>query len=612
MKERTILNRTALWLLFIALPIMVLVGAKDARALGHYGIPGTVAGCDECHDFAGGYYDSVTLGNLRWVRSTINARSVVFTSFATPPGTLADGDDGNLDGACEVCHTSTTYHTNTGDGTTHFDGTNCILCHPHFESDITNYFEPRFVGTQSHTTHFADPKGPLFEIKRPNDFCTYYCHDTDDFKRFKDGELLADTNVCDDCHSAGGAFNGVNDAKAEWEDGIYESNGIDLKAGNEGWCGTCHDGGTSIVDGVPAPNVMGNNTTYGYNVSGHGKDPLNYITCDGCHDFALAHTDGRARTYKATSSNPDRSYRNGYRLNDDMTIPRNGEGAQTSFKLCTNCHVYTSITNRLVTNFRDDLKNVTFSYHENHLEWYNTFLAYDSDFDGVGTPEGYNVADSAMSCPACHNVHGSKTPAMMRSGELIGHPNDAFEFRWYEADGTTVTTIFANSQYGALECDNVPNLSHNHVCFGCHPPGLPPNPPTLIRYYRAPGGPVTLVVNNVWTTDLSNTIKDIFAVGEDVRYHVSFTVSGEGSYFIKSPKKQSKAFNTSGTKWSTKLPKTGTLSAGDYEWTWDETISGTATPGSGAKVKIQLKMFDAPGGTVITKDASNHPFDIAP
>jgi hypothetical protein len=123
---------------------------------------------------------------------------------------------------------------------------------------------------------------------------------------------------------------------------------------------------------------------------------------------------------------------------------------------------------------------------------------------------------------------------------------------------------------------------------------------------------VTVIVNNVWTTDLSNTIKDTFAVGEDVRYHVSFTVSGGGSYFIKSPKKTSKAFNTSGDNWKTKLPKTGTLSAGDYEWTWDETIPGAATPGSGAKVKIQLKMFDAPGGSLITKDSKNHPFDIAP
>jgi hypothetical protein len=610
MRRWNTFNKAALFLLLsLALPILLVVGAQDAYALGHYGIPGTVDGCDECHDFAGGFYDDAGSGNLRWVKPTINSRSVVFTSFGTPPGTLADGNDANLDGPCEVCHTTTKYHTNTGDGTTHFDGTNCILCHPHFLDDITNYFEPRFVGTQSHVTHFSDPKGPLFEVKRPDDFCTFYCHDAGDFERFKDGELLADTNVCDDCHSAGGAFNGVSDAKAKWEDGVYKKNGYELKAGNEGWCGTCHDGGTSVVDGVTAPNVMGDNVTYGYNISGHGNDPLNYITCDGCHDFAVSHTDGRARTYKASSTNPNRSYRSGYRLNDDMSIPRNGEGAPTAFKLCTNCHVYSEITSRLKTNFRDDLKNTTFSYHENHLEWYNYFLCWDSDFDGTGPSEGYNVADSAMSCPACHNVHGSPTPAMIRHGELIGHV-PALDFRWYEADGTTVTTTFEDSLYGALECANVPNLAHNHVCFGCHSV-LPPNP-TLIKYYRAPGGPVTLIVKNVWTTTLSDIVRDTFAVGEDIRYHVSFTISGGGSYYIKSPGKQSQAFETSGANWKTKLPKTGTLSAGDYEWTWDEAIPPEASPGSGARVKILLKMFDGPGGTLLTKDSMSHDFSIAP
>ncbi len=607
MKGRETSNRTPLFFLaLLALSMLVLVGTPNVYALGHYGIPGTVEGCDECHDFAGGFYDDAGSGNLRWVKATINSRSVVFTSFDSPPGTLADGNDANLDGPCEVCHTTTKYHTNTGDGTTHFDGINCTTCHPHFVDDINNYFEPRFVGTQSHTTHFTDPKGPLLGSD-PD--CTV-CHYPGDFSKFgPSGDTLAATDVCDACHSAGGAFDGVSDAKAKWEDGVYKKNGYELQAGNENWCAGCHDNGTSTVDGVSAPNVMGDNATYGYNVSGHGKNPLNYITCDGCHDLAVSHTDGKARTYKASSSNPDRSYRGGYRLNDDMTIPRNGEGAQTSFKLCTNCHVYSDITSRLKTNFRDDLKNTTFSYHENHLEWYNTFLAWDSDFDGVGPPEGQNVADSAMSCPACHNVHGSPSPAMIRHGELIGHV-PALDFRWYEADGSTVTTSLQDSLYGALECANVPDLAHNNVCYGCHPV-LPPNP-TLLKYYRTPGGPVTLIVNNVWTTDLNNVVKDTFSVGADIRYHASFTISGADSYFIKSPGKKSQASETSGANWKTKLPKTGTLSAGNYEWTWDETIPPEASPGSGAKVKVLLRMLDAPGGNLITKDSTTYNFSILP
>ena len=65
-------NRAAFLILtLLVLPILILVGAAHVYALGHYGIPGTLDGCDVCHDFSGGYYDSPTLGNLRWVNSSI-------------------------------------------------------------------------------------------------------------------------------------------------------------------------------------------------------------------------------------------------------------------------------------------------------------------------------------------------------------------------------------------------------------------------------------------------------------------------------------------------------------------------------------------------------------
>ena len=65
-------NRSAfLFVPFLALSVLILVGAPQVYGLGHYGIPGTLDGCDVCHDFAGGYYDSPTLGNLRWVNPSI-------------------------------------------------------------------------------------------------------------------------------------------------------------------------------------------------------------------------------------------------------------------------------------------------------------------------------------------------------------------------------------------------------------------------------------------------------------------------------------------------------------------------------------------------------------
>ncbi|MDY6836854.1 MAG: hypothetical protein SWH78_02670 [Thermodesulfobacteriota bacterium] len=595
-----------LFLTLLALPILILVGAPHVYALGHYGIPGTLDGCDVCHDFAGGYYDSPTLGNLRWVNSSIEwplgtvhspVKFTIFSSTLPADGTMGDGDDLTLDGPCEVCHTTADYHTNTGDGTNHFDGQNCTACHPHFANDIINYFEPRFIGTQSHITHWTDPKGPQLG----EDTCTV-CHYASDFSRFADGELLADTAICDGCHSRYGAYNGVDDttvgAKANWEEGIYEANGSDLKPGKDDWCATCHDNGTSTVNGVDAPNVMGDNTTYGYNLSGHGEYAL---LCKDCHSYTVLHTDGDARTYAAASNN----YRDGYRLNEDMAVPRNGEIHPQAFRLCTNCHTYTDITGP-TSNFRDDGKGLQF--HEMHLNWWPAFICADSDFDGVGCSSGI-CKDSAMTCINCHNVHGSPTAPMIRHGELMSTPGTsdkvpALDFRWYKADGTTQTTVLEESLYGGLICGLMPDVSVNHVCSGCHTTAQ-------LKWYRTPGGPLGVTVEAVWTSTLADVTKTVFAPNEDIRYHARFKIVGSGSYFVKAA--DSKAKSTSGIFWKTELdPKKLTLSEGTYEWTWDEAIPGTATPGSGAKLVVLMKMFDAPGGTLLSKEKKTATFSIAP
>ena len=469
-------NRSAfLFLMFLVLPILSLVGVPHVYAFGHFGIPGTLEGCDVCHDFANGFYDDPGSGNLRWVKSSIDwpegtvLSPVKFTKFSSTlpaDGTMADGNDSLLDGPCEVCHPATmNYHTSTGDGTVHFDGQNCVACHPHFRDDIINYFEPHFTGPQSHTTHWTDPKGPQLG----KEICTG-CHlGGSDYSLFNDGKPLETTEACDECHSPDGGYDGVDDptvgAKPNWEEGIYEANGSDLKPGKENWCATCHDNGTSVVSDVSAPNVMGNDDTYGYNVSGHGRNPENYVDCSDCHDLTLVHTDADARTYSALSGN----YKNGYRLNKNMAVPRTVETHPQAFKLCTSCHTYTDITGP-TSNFRSDDKNR--KWHQEHLELFGSVPCSDSDFDGVGCSTGICI-DSAMTCIICHNVHGSPTPAMIRHGELISTPGTAdkvpaLDFRWYKADGSTQTTVLEESLWGGLFCATLPNVSYNHVCAGCH------------------------------------------------------------------------------------------------------------------------------------------------
>jgi hypothetical protein len=235
---------------------------------------------------------------------------------------------------------------------------------------------------------------------------------------------------------------------------------------------------------VYAPAVAGDNIRYGYKISGHGKPSIGQ-KCEDCHDLMILHVDGNARTYSAVTDN----YRQGYRLNQDMIIPRvaesNGEGA---FHLCTyNCHPYNVVTGP-ESNFREEPPGAVSQKHDFHLDPVHAMNCWDSDWD--------DTVDSAVSCTACHNVHGppmdtgdpntplAPNPVMIRHGELISSPgtNDkvpALDFIWYEADGSTQTTVLQESRYGSLLCGDT-DLSFNHVCGAtCHFP-------ERVSYFRDP------------------------------------------------------------------------------------------------------------------------------
>jgi hypothetical protein len=696
------------FIFIIALVALVCTGILSGNVypLGHHkdmgGPGGYVQDCNICHDFVNGYYENPPSGyNLRWVRTEIKAcsvsptfcsvnedcplgetcikscsisntgcnvdtdcplypnetcgKTVKFVKFSkddspypgVADGTLADGPS-PYDGPCEVCHTAIDYHTNNGTGAPHFDAQDCTVCHLHFADDIVNYFQPYFVGGQSHYTHFDDPKGPQLG----SGACFTACHKSpSNFKIFKDDKEIADTTVCDACHSPKGFFDGVPfdgvgdmdpgnpnsvayGAKFNWEQGIYEPVvppaqwPSRLKAGKEQWCAGCHDrccfqDGSSVIKGVSAPNVMGDNVTYGYNVSGHGRNTYNPIYCLDCHDATALHTDGKARTYKASSKN----YQSGYRLKTGMAIPRYLQYGIHAFDLCFQCHIYSDVFGPK-SNFRNDLTGK--DLHETHLGMsFRAEICWDSDWSGgrcinpdldTGTRES---CDSAMSCTACHNVHGSpclsgdntvvpcsdplKTP-MIRHGELISTPGTsdkvpALRFNWYK-ENNDPTTDFDVSRWGGLLCGSASpsyDVNYNHVCWGCHSKGE-------VKYYRAPGGAVMVTVNGVWTADtVTGDPESTFNPGGPVRYNVSFTINGPDTYYVKAIVV---AKNTSGTDWQKKYSKSQMLSAGDYEWMWNKTIPSTASHGSSAKVTITVKMFDSPGGTLIHSDKKTWDFNI--
>jgi hypothetical protein len=192
-------------------------------------------------------------------------------------------------------------------------------------------------GTGSHVAHLSAAYGPQVSC--------YACHDTNNYPLFADGEDLANTIVCDTCHSPGGTYDGINDpfvgAKTIWLTGAYVAGTSTLQSGKEKWCATCHDEEPSQINGIDAPNIVGDEdgsytygTGWGYYKTGHGvaagepypskggliEPPLingaaRPVECDSCHDFSTAHIDGLSRTYDdGDSSTTDPSvYRIGYR-----------------------------------------------------------------------------------------------------------------------------------------------------------------------------------------------------------------------------------------------------------------------------------------------------------
>jgi len=202
---------------------------------------------------------------------------------------------------------------------------------------------------------------------------------------------LEETDVCDECHSPGGAYNGVNStgdsvgAKQNWKTGgVYE--GDTLKEGKDKWCAGCHDDSAAVIKSVTAPNVIGfedgdytYGTGYGFYKTGHGLPSTETYpasggltngagkVCTNCHDTTVRHIDSLARTFDCTDGCNPTEYQQSYRLRlvdgaNPLEIPRQRRPSsmilKDNFKLCfqSGCHDPDRYTNpeSMVTGFRDE------------------------------------------------------------------------------------------------------------------------------------------------------------------------------------------------------------------------------------------------------------------
>jgi hypothetical protein len=516
----------------------------------------TVEGSMDLGKISGGDTLVIIYGKL--IESTIPTPSSgdKAVKFFGDPGSFVSGDT-TYNGICEICHTKTKYHRNNDDGDhTHNIGIKCIQCHKHINGfshgaggagceDCHGHDDGWNGGTYSGSTvsHSTHTENDSDDLKGPYITCGD-CHDRNNFPYFKSGTdsngdgkyNLAETNVCDNCHSPGGTYDGVNTpdigAKLNWEEGVYDGS---LKAGREQWCVGCHDNDASVIDGVSAPDVSLFWTV------GHSRNAI--VVCEDCHDTALTHIDGEARTYAFDSAyyGPSQSgvaYQAGYRLvsvngSVPLMIPANysitfGYNAQTmkdnAFNLCFQCHDKDKVLDNtpgdgLDTNFKASPPNPPRNYsyawgsgadtneHVAHIMNYAGPFA-DSDWDtGTTGPGGSNGRDTMTACSSCHNVHGAvgveglANEVMIRDGGLSGRLSGATGYGGYGfsyviedvgAGGYPMVTSIGATQSNSVGAIFRNNTEKANMCGGgmCH--GDP----------AAPAGSSYNANGNSWGTEL--------------------------------------------------------------------------------------------------------------
>jgi predicted CXXCH cytochrome family protein len=417
----------------------------------------------------------------------VTSGPVVFTVI-TGTNSFDDGTSAEASRICVTCHVNSddpgypmTDHTGGANhhGGSDYSGQDCTTCHAHsvdgdrytldgFMADCTSCHGQPPNGTSapnrdgSHSTHFTPTAfGPQINPGICDDCHTFSAATHNDGQvTFADGQLLSTTTACDDCHSPGGDYDGVNDAaigaKNNWDGGVYT--GSNLATGQEKWCAGCHDDAPSTVRGTSAPNVIGDENAvtnyglgYGFYKTGHGLPAVQTypasggtvrgasVSCGYCHDSSLQHTDGVTRTYNytATTGAAD-DYQHGYRLKSidgqlPLIIPRVGTCADsgvnaTEFRLCFSCHA--SGPFREAGNYATYFRHTgtpDFNAHNYHLG-----IMFDCGYGPVFSSDwSYAAWDSRASCVTCHNVHGSEQLAMTRDGKLInGEPG--LELLYYD------------------------------------------------------------------------------------------------------------------------------------------------------------------------------------
>ncbi|MEW6486245.1 MAG: hypothetical protein AB1423_16840, partial [Pseudomonadota bacterium] len=419
---------------------------------------------------------------------------------------FADGDT-TYNGVCEVCHTQTMYHMNDGTGNYHYPGARCYVCHAHINGFGYAHGESGadcddchghddgwnggdYYGTmQSHSTHTENDSD---DLKGPNITCSD-CHDTDDYPFFKsgtDGDAdgkynLSETDVCDNCHSPNGAFDGVNNptygAKANWTDGVYAS--PTLKTGKEKWCAGCHDDQPAYSRNVLNQGIVDNDqatyvgtwpvsttdpkdpdqfygANFNYHSAGTGANTATW-------NFPAGLTSGTYNVYARWNVYSNRATNAYYTINhsggSDVVGSINMQRDGGTWKLLGSFD-FTAGSGSVVMNDNAD------GYVIADAIWFlksDSVGTYAPNAIGDNSTYGFYISGHNMNCLACHDQKKAHIDHEHRTYEVVEATStavNAYEagYRLKEVGGERPMVI----PQAANNCTRTP--SFYLLCFKCH------------------------------------------------------------------------------------------------------------------------------------------------
>lgn len=403
----------------------------------------------------------------QYIRDYIDGNLVKFFD-RRGSNSFADGV-GAYSGVCEICHTQTDHFRNDGNAPDQNhsnlggkDGTNCSYCHNHTKGfghggDCTQCHghEDGWLGgdysgtTISHSTHTENDDD---DVKGPYMVCSD-CHDTNNYPYFNsgtdsngDGKYdLSETDVCDTCHSPGGSFNGLISqgasigAKTNWKDGVYQSDS-NLASGKEKWCAGCHDDAPAVVDGKTAPDICGDNSSYGYYIGAHGNGTY------GVNHNSRSYTIGECVNCHSTDNISGTSSHGGQLF------------ATNNADFCFQCHKGSgTIQVGGITNY---MYSKTFGGESANHGITNVYAAFTAsgsshDLNAVRTyaeGKGWGITDSTNQCLICHNVHyaraNKRSPqdptqtAIRRASQFSSNPKNL----WGDSTSERMNSVWSRYQ----------------------------------------------------------------------------------------------------------------------------------------------------------------------